>query len=79
MVVGVDILSFPLAWGRVIKRGALKRDCSGIFFGILVFPVSAVFIIFTDFVLALHKLIDSSKIELLANNSGGSEILTEED
>ena len=64
MVVGVDILSFPLAWSRVIKRGALKRECSGILFGVLVFPLSAVLIIVTDFVVALRKLIDSSNINV---------------
>lgn len=64
MVAGVDILSFPFAWGRVIKRGAMKRECSDILFGVLVFPLSAVLIIVTDFVVALRKLVDSSNIDV---------------
>ena len=69
LVLAVDLLSFPFAWARVIKRGCFRGEAGSILFGAFVFPFVASLMCALDLGMASYKLWDSSSFKAFQKNN----------
>ena len=60
LISAVNIVSLPLSWMRVVKRGCVRGEVKSLLFGLLVFPFTACLMCVTDLIMASKWLWDSS-------------------
>ena len=61
--LGVNLISFPFAWIRAIKRAIFQRESKQIVLGVLFFPFLGLLICVFDLVMAAYKLWDASSFQ----------------